>query len=57
MEILFGIYDPSKKEAKAIVENGKCVSIKLTVKTPKRFYYSLLNDAGLSFSQQYPQYS
>lgn len=55
--IEFKIYDSAEKpQAKAIIENGICVKIKLIISAPKSYYYSLLNDAGLAFEQQYPQY-
>ena len=55
-EITFGIYDPTAKQAKAIIENGKYVSIKLLIRSPRRFYYSFLNDADQAFREQFPEY-
>lgn len=57
MEILFKIYESADKpQAKAIVKDGKCLSIKLIVRAPKGCYYSLLNDAAMAFQELYPQY-
>jgi hypothetical protein len=53
-EIIFGIYDVNSKDAKATIENGKCVAIKLLIKAPRRFYNSFVNDAEKAFVEQYP---
>lgn len=44
-------------KAQAVIENGKCVGYKLLFKSPRRFYYSFINDADISFIEQYPQYN
>ncbi len=56
MEITFGIYDKNSKDAVALIDDSKLVSIKLLVKCPKRYFYSLYNDSFISFKEQYPQY-
>jgi hypothetical protein len=56
-EIVFGIYDPTSKDAKAIIEDGKCIKIKLLIKVPRGYYYHYMNDAGSAFDEQYPQYN
>lgn len=43
-----------KPNAKAIISE-KGVDIKLLKKVPKGQYYSLLNDAGIAFEEQYPE--
>lgn len=56
-EIIFGIYDVTKKDAKAIIQDGKCIAIKLLIKVPRGYYYSYMNDASLAFEEQYPQFN
>ena len=55
-EIIFGIYDKSNKDAKATIVNGKCKSVKLLMKAPRSYYYSLYNDMMTAFEEQYPIY-
>lgn len=58
MEIIFKIFDDNEAlQAKAVIEDDKCVKIKLLFKAPKGQYYSFLNNAGLAFEEQYPQYA
>lgn len=46
-EIIFGIYDKNSKDAKAIINDDNSVkSLKLLKKCPKRFFYSIFNDAS-----------
>lgn len=56
IKIKFHVYDTEKPDAVAIIKDGKCACIKLLVNVPKRFYYSILNDAGKVFEKQYPEY-
>lgn len=54
-EIVFG-WNGANQGAKAIIKDGN-ISIKLTFKAPRRFYYSLLNEAESAFFEQFPQYA
>lgn len=54
-EIIFGIYDPESRDAKAMIENGICVKIKILIRCGKSHYYSMMNHASESFDEQYPE--
>ncbi|SHF48905.1 hypothetical protein [Dysgonomonas macrotermitis] len=54
--LIYPEIDGNTAKAQAIIENGKCVSYKLLFKSPRRFYYSFINDADEAFREQYPEY-
>ena len=56
-KIKFKIYEGSEtEEAEATIKDNVVTKIKLIVSVPRRFFYSMLNDAGAAFEEQYPQF-
>lgn len=51
--VTFGVYDPKKKDAAAIVKNGVLVGIKVLAYIPGRFIRHFREDAIRSFHAQF----
>lgn len=56
-KIKFKVYEGSEtEEAEATVVNNVVTKIKIIVKCPRGYLYSLLNHAGEAFQELYPQF-